>query len=47
MQSALKDKHYTVEEYFKLEEADEVRHEFINGNLYEVSGASREHHKLY
>ncbi len=37
---------YTVEEYILLEEAGEVRHEFVNGNLYEMSGASREHHKL-
>ena len=37
---------YTVEEYILLEEAAEVRHEFVNGNLYEMSGASREHHKL-
>jgi Uma2 family endonuclease len=35
---------YTVEEYILLEDAGEVRHEFINGNLHEMSGASREHH---
>jgi Uma2 family endonuclease len=35
---------YTVQEYFLLEEASEIRHEFINGNLLEMSGASREHH---
>ena len=44
MQTVLKDKHYSVEEYFLLEEASEVRHEFINGNLYEMSGASIKHH---
>ena len=37
---------YTVQEYFLLEEASEIRHEFINGNLIEMSGASREHHKI-
>lgn len=37
---------YTVPEYFLLEESGEVRHEFINGNLIEMSGASREHHKI-
>ena len=37
---------YTVQEYFLLEESGEVRHEFINGNLIEMSGASREHHKI-
>lgn len=35
---------YTVPEYFLLEEAGEIRHEFINGNLIEMSGASREHY---
>ena len=37
---------YTIPEYFSLEESGEVRHEFINGNLIEMSGASREHHKI-
>lgn len=39
-------KTYTVAEYFSLEESGGVRHEFINGNLIEMSGASREHHKI-
>lgn len=46
MQSVLKDKHYSVEDYFLLEESGEVRHEFINGYIYEMSGASREHHLI-
>lgn len=46
MQSVIKDKVYTAEEYFQLDESGEIRHEFINGYLYEMSGASREHHKL-
>ena len=37
---------YTDQEYFLSEESSEVRHEFINGNLIEMSGASREHHKI-
>ena len=37
---------HTLQEYFLLEEAGEVRHEFINGNLIEMSGASREHYKI-
>jgi Uma2 family endonuclease len=36
----------TLEQYILFEEASEVRHEFINGNLYEISGASREHNFL-
>lgn len=46
MQSLELNKTYTVQEYFSLEEAGELRHEFINGNLIEMSGASREHHKI-
>ena len=37
-------KTYSVSEYFSLEESGDLRHEFINGNLIEMSGASREHH---
>ena len=40
------DKIYTIPEYFSLEESSEIRHEFINGYLIEMSGASREHHKI-
>ena len=46
MQSLELHKTYTPEEYFLMEEAGELRHEFINGNLIEMSGASREHHKI-
>lgn len=46
MQSLELHKTYTVSEYFLLEESGDVRHEFINGNLIEMSGASREHHKI-
>lgn len=46
MQSALKDKVYSVEEYILLEESGEVRHEFINDSLYEMSGASTLHNLL-
>ena len=46
MHSLELNKTYTVQEYFSLEEAGELRHEFINGNLIEISGASREHHKI-
>ncbi len=44
MKSIKLNKTYTPAEYFLLEESEEVRHEFINGNLIEMSGASREHH---
>ena len=44
MEAIVKNKLYTVEEYFKLEESSELRHEFINGQLFEMSGASKKHH---
>jgi Uma2 family endonuclease len=43
MNASEKVKVYTVEEYIFLEEAGEVRHEFINGNLCEIPSCSREH----
>ena len=44
MQSLELHKTFTAEEYFSVEEAGALRHEFINGNLIEIPGASREHH---
>jgi Uma2 family endonuclease len=46
MQEVVKDKSYSVEEYIKIEEAGEVRHEFVNGYLYEMSGASTLHNLI-
>lgn len=37
-------KTYTTSEYFLSEEAGDVRHEFINGNLIKVPDEPREHH---
>ena len=34
------------DEYFAFEEGSELKHELINGNLYEMSGASKYHNKL-
>ena len=34
------------EEYFRYEEESELKHELINGNLYEMSGVSKYHNKL-
>jgi Uma2 family endonuclease len=42
----IKNKVYTVEEYILLDEAGDVRHEFINGNLIEMSGASTVHNEM-
>lgn len=34
------------EEYFLYEEGSELKHELINGNLYEMSVSSKYHNKL-
>ncbi|MGI8951489.1 MAG: Uma2 family endonuclease [Chitinophagaceae bacterium] len=34
------------EEYFAFEEASELKHELINGNLYEMSGVSKYHNTI-
>jgi Uma2 family endonuclease len=34
------------EEYFLYEEGSELKHELINGNLYEMSGVSKYHNKI-
>lgn len=40
------DKVLTEEEYFIFEEKSELRHELINGNLYEMSGISIFHNDI-
>lgn len=40
------DKPLTEDEYFIFEEKSELRHEFINGNLYEMSGISIFHNDI-
>ncbi|GAA4359830.1 Uma2 family endonuclease [Hymenobacter saemangeumensis] len=37
---------YTVEEYFALEEQSEVRHEFFDGEVFAMAGASVPHNLL-
>ena len=36
----------TVEEYFRFEEGSEVRHEYVSGELYAMSGATFRHSTL-
>lgn len=40
------EKKMTDEEYFLFEEKSELKHELINGNLYEISGVSIEHTEM-
>jgi Uma2 family endonuclease len=37
---------YTVEEYLAMEEKSEIRHEFVNGKLIAMAGASANHHDI-
>lgn len=46
MVPAIDDKIYTVEEYIHLDESGDVRHEFINGQLYDMSAASDLHNEI-
>jgi Uma2 family endonuclease len=46
MKTAISNKIYSLQEYIQLDEAGDVRHEFISGNLYEMSGATRDHNEI-
>ncbi len=46
MTPAIDDKIYTVDEYIQLDEASDIRHEFINGQLYDMSGNSDVHNEM-
>lgn len=37
---------YTVEEYLALEEASEIRHEYYQGEIFAMSGASLAHNRI-
>lgn len=44
--TALPQKHYTVEEYFEIERGSASRHEYVNGDIYAMSGASPDHERI-
>ena len=46
MNQSIDDKIYTVDEYILLDEASDIRHEFINGQLYDMSGTSDLHNEI-
>ncbi len=46
MTNAVIDKIYTVEEYILLDEVSDIRHEFINGQLYDMSGTTDLHNEI-
>jgi len=37
---------WTVEEYLAFEEESEIRHEFVDGQIYAMAGASENHNEL-
>lgn len=41
-----KPKFYTPEEYLEMERAAEVRHEYLDGEIFEMGGANRRHNIL-
>ncbi len=44
--SAEPQRHLTVEEYLALERESETRHEYLDGEIFAMSGASREHNLI-
>jgi Uma2 family endonuclease len=39
-------RHYTVDDYFTVEEMSEVRHEYFNGEIFAMAGASLQHNEI-
>ncbi len=37
---------YSPEEYLELERGSEVRHEYIDGEIYEMAGANKPHNRI-
>ncbi len=46
MSQARKIRHYTLDEYFALEREADVRHEYLDGEIVAMGGASRRHNRL-
>jgi len=45
-QQQLPPRHYTAAEYFALEEQSEVRHEYFDGEVFAMAGATKAHNLL-
>lgn len=45
-QSAGYHRQLTVEEYLAFEETSDIRHEYVGGELYAMSGATRRHNTI-
>ena len=46
MVPAIDDKIYTLEEFIQIDDSGDIRHEFINGQLYDMSGNSDIHNEM-
>lgn len=46
MSNALAQKRYTVPEYLELEERSRKRHEYVDGEILSMAGASRRHSRI-
>lgn len=44
--SALPQRKITLEQYFAIERDSEIRYEFIDGEIYAMSGGSRSHESI-
>ncbi len=36
----------SIEEYFQLEQSSEIRHEYLGGQIFAMSGGSKEHNTI-
>ncbi|MFY9226409.1 MAG: Uma2 family endonuclease [Blastocatellia bacterium] len=39
-------KHYSLKEYFEIEKASDIRHEYFYGEIFAMSGASEKHNSI-
>ncbi len=39
-------RHYSLDEYFGIEEMSEARHEYFSGEIFAMSGGSRNHNEI-
>ena len=39
-------RHYSIDDYFTVEEMSEVKHEYYNGEIFAMAGASLEHNEI-
>lgn len=39
-------RHYTLDDYFAIEEMSDVRHEFFDGEIFAMAGGSRNHNQI-